>query len=55
MLPASGKQRKGRENYNYILSKEIFGNAFEKNIHDSYTSQIFDITLKTLIIAPRPV
>ena len=30
MLRASGKQRKGRENYNYILSKEIFGNAFEK-------------------------
>ena len=54
MLPVSGKQRKGRENYNYILSKEIFGNAFEKN-HDSYISQIFDITLITLIIAPRPV
>lgn len=36
MLPVSGKQRKGRENYNYILSKEIFGNAFEKTMIVTY-------------------
>ena len=57
MLPVSGRQRKGRGNKNliYVTFERDFGNAFEKTIHDSYISQIFDITLITLIIAPRPV